>query len=228
MDPDRLDHPLSDGVVTLRPPTRADRAALLSMRDDQFRRFLGEGSPEPAPTACIVDSSGVVVGWIDHDNDRTWLRFGEVNVGYAIDPQQRGKGYATRAVRLLAVHLAENVTPRIATLLIDPENVASVAVAERAGFVEERAVDGERFFVWQSAPHPPGLVPVIAVRVAEGRCGSTVLMLSWRRALASHQHVTSPSTAESIGRWRRDLTADDANTLARLIGNRVSQFGYEL
>lgn len=142
-----LDRVLVDGDLTVRPFDVSDRQALLSGRDDEFHRFLGQCSAEPRPVACIC-LRGDVVGWIDydHDDDRHWLETDQVNVGYNVFEAHRGNGYATRAVELLAAHLAILDPPLRPTLLIDPDNVASLAVAERAGFVETAQVDGERFF----------------------------------------------------------------------------------
>src|SRR5687768_8317280 len=97
----------SDGVVTLRPSTAGDVPTLIAGRDDAFRRFMGEGDAAPAPTACIV-VDGRVVGWVDFDCDRSWLEPGEVNLGYNVFADERGHGYATRAVQLLLEHLAED------------------------------------------------------------------------------------------------------------------------
>ena len=52
---------LTDGVIVLRPPEPDDKQALIALRDDEFRRFIGEGSPEPQPTFCIT-VDGAVVG----------------------------------------------------------------------------------------------------------------------------------------------------------------------
>lgn len=134
---------LTDGVVSLRPPTADDVPALLAGRDDESRRYIGDTDPEPRPVACIVVADHVV-GWVDHDDDRPWLEPGEVNVGYCVFPPFRGRGYATRAVALLVRHLADTGT--VATLLIHPENTRSLALARRLGFTPHGEVDGERFW----------------------------------------------------------------------------------
>lgn len=140
-----LEGELSDEVVTVRPFEPSDRLTLLRGRDHEFHRFLGEGSAEPGPTACIcVDRN--VVGWIDYDNERDWLDDDEVNLGYNVFADDRGKGYATRALRLLASFLQEQVPPTRPTLLIDPANTPSLAVARRSGFRPTANIDGQQFF----------------------------------------------------------------------------------
>lgn len=123
----------TDGVITLRPSSPHDVDAIVVGRDDEFHRWMGPGSEEPAPTACIV-VDGEVVGWVDFDPEPAWLGPGEVNVGYAVFPPHRGKSYATRAVRLLLDHLAVGGTYRSAVLVIDKDNERSLAVAARLGF----------------------------------------------------------------------------------------------
>jgi aminoglycoside 6'-N-acetyltransferase len=150
-----LARPLTDGVVTIRPASADDIPVLVAGRDEVSRRFLGEGDPHPSPVACIVlgsDGDGEVVGWVDHDHDRAWLSDDEVNLGYALFPGHRGKGYATRAVELLVRHLAADTDWRVATLLIDGQNEASLALADRAGFTRVDDLDGHPY--WKRPVRP--------------------------------------------------------------------------
>ena len=110
-----------------------------------FHRFMGEGEPLPSPTACIVVDLEIV-GWVDYDVDRAWLEPGEVNVGYNVFARHRGKGYASRAVRLLLQHLAEDTAYTTATLLIDPSNERSLALAQRCDFTLVGDLDGNPYW----------------------------------------------------------------------------------
>jgi len=59
---------------------------------------------------------------------------GEVEVGFSVVPEQRGKGYATEAVRALVEHaLNQSVVDRVIAHTTDA-NIASTAVLLRSGF----------------------------------------------------------------------------------------------
>jgi RimJ/RimL family protein N-acetyltransferase len=124
---------------------------LVAGRDVEFDRFLGPGADEPDPVACIT-VDGAVVGWVDHDSDRSWLLPGEVNVGYHVFASHRGRGVASRAVQLLMHHLAITGGCDTATLLIHPDNVRSRALAERTRFVRQADLDGHPYY---RRPVPP-------------------------------------------------------------------------
>jgi len=137
----------TDGVVTLRAPMPGDVELLIAGRDEEFFKWFGPGATGPRPVACVwVDER--LVGWVDYDldSDHDWLEPGEVNVGYYLFPGARGKGYASRAVELLLGHLKRETEHSVATLLIHPENVRSLALADRLDFVQDGEVNGEPFF----------------------------------------------------------------------------------
>jgi RimJ/RimL family protein N-acetyltransferase len=142
---------MTDGVVVIRPPQRGDAEVLIAGRDAEFRRFLGPGSEDPCPVGCIVVQDEVV-GWVDVDIDRPWLEPGEVNVGYNVFAAHRGHGYGSRAVRLLLRHLALAGEHHTATLLIHPDNIRSLALAERTGFTRHGDLDGNVY--WKRAVPP--------------------------------------------------------------------------
>jgi RimJ/RimL family protein N-acetyltransferase len=143
--------PTTDGLVTICPPRSGDEALLIAGRDEEFHRWLGPGSKHPQPADCIV-VGGDVVGWVDYDVERDWLGQGEVNIGYNLFARHRGNGYATRSVQLLMHQLAVSTGFTTATLLIDPDNEASLALADRGRFVRSGRVNGQLYF---KKPVPP-------------------------------------------------------------------------
>ena len=144
---DKRDRPIAtDGVVTLKSPGPGDPQLLVEGRDEEFFRWLGPGAEVPCPIACVwVDDE--LVGWVDYDLDHEWLQPGQVNVGYYLFPAARRKGYASRAVELLLIHLKRDTAFATATLVIDRENVRSLAVARRAEFTAAGEIDGGLFFI---------------------------------------------------------------------------------
>nr|WP_280990796.1 GNAT family N-acetyltransferase [Brachybacterium squillarum] len=58
---------------------------------------------------------------------------GDVNLTYAVHARARGRGVAVAAVGLLVKNLARTGAGRAAILRIDPDNPASLRVAEKAG-----------------------------------------------------------------------------------------------
>jgi RimJ/RimL family protein N-acetyltransferase len=143
---DPPDPPLGDGVVSLRPADERDLAAIESgITDPEVIRWFGhpklsarevldlnrgrwlDGS---GPTFAICGADDRCLGhvWINVDSDATGA------VGYWLLPEARGRGLATRSVRLVCDWGFRDVGLRELRLLTEPENLASQRVAERAGF----------------------------------------------------------------------------------------------
>lgn len=60
----------------------------------------------------------------------------QMEVGIVLDPAWQGRGFATRACRLLFDHLFENGFHRV-TARVDPRNAPSLRLFERLGFRRE-------------------------------------------------------------------------------------------
>lgn len=61
----------------------------------------------------------------------------QAEAGYIVAPQARGRGVAQRALRLLTSWALEDLGLARVELRITADNVASIRVAERSGFVRE-------------------------------------------------------------------------------------------
>lgn len=206
---------LTDGVIVLRPPAPEDKEPLIALRDERFRRFIGEGSPDPKPTFTVrLAGDDQVVGWVDASYDaeeHTWLGDGEVNVGYALHPEARGRGAATRSVMLLLHHLART-RPEVhtATLAIDADNDRSLAIASRCGFT--RAADLPSSTFW-TKPVPPltytdGTVTIRAPRMDDVAAHNDAIddvQIDWLWLPGQRESWEAMSPDEQHARQRRNF-----------------------
>jgi RimJ/RimL family protein N-acetyltransferase len=159
------DPPLSDGVVVLRPWSDADVAAVAeACRDPEIARWIDD---IPAPytradarayvAACrrgwkdgslwafaVTDAAtGTVLGscgiaWQDPAH-------GVAEIGYWVRAGDRGRGVATRAVRLASAWVFEEGGVQRLQLRADAHNTASQKVAENAGFQREGVLRSVRY-----------------------------------------------------------------------------------
>jgi RimJ/RimL family protein N-acetyltransferase len=158
------DPPLSDGVVTLRPPDERDLAAIeRGIADPDVIRSFGrpalaadevlernrqrwEGGT--GATFAICERRDECLGHVFVNLAAT--RRGNAGVGYWLLPEARGRGLATRAVRLVSLWALGDLGLARLGLYAEPWNRASHRVAERSGFQLEgtlRAyaeIDGRR------------------------------------------------------------------------------------
>lgn len=191
---------LTDGTVTLRA-LRPDDAGdiVLGCRDEQAVRFTTVPAPyAPEDAAAFIAAHGPD-GWLDRPawaitmpavtGDR-WggtidLRpdgAGGADLGYMVAPWLRGRGAATRAVRLACRWGFSSLGLQVVTWVAYAGNDASRAVAERAGFRVSpeplrrlAAQRGERRDAWigtllpedLDAPRPASSRPALTGRERE-------------------------------------------------------------
>ena len=148
--------PLGDGVLRLRPWQAADAPALTAAWSDpavarwsappaarsfvDARRWI-DGTPALRERGLSLDLvvAGIgarpevlgEVGLASFDDE------GGAEIGYWIAAPHRGKGHATRAVRLLATWAVGHLGLHRVVAEVDPTNAASVGVVRRAGFRAE-------------------------------------------------------------------------------------------
>ena len=155
------DPPLSDGGITLRPMDERDLPAIeRAASDAEILRWFDLHTRSPgdyleAKREAWAEGAGASFAICDATRPETCLGHvfierdddGRGSVGYWLLEDARGKGRATRAVRLMASWALPEMRLGRLQLHTDPENVASQRVAERAGFAREgvrRAYNGRR------------------------------------------------------------------------------------
>jgi RimJ/RimL family protein N-acetyltransferase len=163
----------TDGVVTIRRQRIEDLDADLEAKDDEQINWLWlPGQRElwdamtpseqrahaartlaasrdafgTGPKWCFsVDASDAAyVAYVDCDLANEHVPEGEANISYASHPAHRGRGYVTRAVRLIMRFIVEHTAARRAHLIVDADNVASIRVARAVGGQEVERWCNER------------------------------------------------------------------------------------
>ena len=81
-------------------------------------------------------SDGAIVGWIDYYWTRTDYPH-LFEIGYAMKPNERRKGYMTEAAKLIVNHLFTKKDIERVESITDTQNLASQGVLEKAGFKRE-------------------------------------------------------------------------------------------
>jgi RimJ/RimL family protein N-acetyltransferase len=119
---------------TFRPPDQADCAE----RVRRAQAAAEVGRPD-AFAVVEADDPGHVLGSIDWRNGHPLPHFSVLDVGYGVAPQARGRGVASRALRLLSDWLLADDGGDVQRVQLDHavENEGSCRVALRAGFVVE-------------------------------------------------------------------------------------------
>jgi RimJ/RimL family protein N-acetyltransferase len=146
---------LTDGVVTLRPAGPDDAADLLALRQlpDIVARSARGRVPTPEQMADYCERVGY--RWLIGDRATLTLRAattsafigeagifaleatGQARIGYDVRPEWRGRGTATRAVRLIGEWAFEQAGLHRLSAGTEPDNVASQRVLTKAAFVRE-------------------------------------------------------------------------------------------
>jgi RimJ/RimL family protein N-acetyltransferase len=147
---------LTDDVVALRRPAERDLDAITAAcQDPEIPRFTRIRSPytradaEEFLRASVehwADGSSASFVVADRSTDRLMGAMGVMRlteardtaeIGYWVAPADRRRGVASRALRLVSRWAVLDLGVRRLELMTRVENVASQAVAERAGFARE-------------------------------------------------------------------------------------------
>ena len=154
--PDLPDGQLTDGIVTLRPlgPADVEDTLVLRSRPDVSARSVSAAGVDRAAIERLCAHSEA--RWLAGELAALTIRDAATDtyagdlgffydnpplqaamIGYSLMPAWRGRGYASRAVRLVTGWAFDKVGIVRLTAGTAPDNVASQRVLEAAGFVRE-------------------------------------------------------------------------------------------
>lgn len=100
---------------------------------------------------AILDRAGGT--FLGRTGLKRWPQFEETEVGWALQPEARGRGVATEAARAV-LEWSERFELPYVTAMIRPDNAPSLAVAERLGLspLREDELLGIPVVVWSTRP----------------------------------------------------------------------------
>lgn len=168
---------IADEVIQLRPLSPEDVETHLLGCDSAIVDSLGGGKPPNrsqvlnwltesasawAKGEALVDlgiedrATGALCGVVGIQRGLDYLEPGQVNLAYALYPNWRGRGYATRAVRL-AMEVARRGAPvRQFVIRAAAWNGTSIRVAQRLGFrISQTTDDAQGRLEWFTDTNSP-------------------------------------------------------------------------
>ena len=143
-------------IVRLRPPTPDDGRFLARMASAEVAgEFNYFGADVDRLTAADVGAGRMIIeledgtlvgdlGWFGVPYGPNW-RSVAWRIGCTMDVPYRGRGYGSRAQRLLAEHLFATTSSNRVEADTDVENLAEQRALERAGFTRDGVVRGGQY-----------------------------------------------------------------------------------
>jgi RimJ/RimL family protein N-acetyltransferase len=109
-----------------------------------FDQLASNARAGSGPRGFGVCLDGRLAGYVDCNPDvRDGLDPGDVNISYTVHPWARGRGLAVEAVRLIRAYIREHEIGARAAIRVDPDNHASIRVAQKSGFTPVRDFTSE-------------------------------------------------------------------------------------
>lgn len=154
---------LTTPQVRLRTTTAADQAVVGRMLADQETvSSAGLQLPDPLDrqswnwAITTLVNSGRLLLVVDQERDQaagvvllSEIASNELEIGYLLAPAFRGRGLMTTAVRLLLDSLAQGQRSRVVVAHTKRDNVASINVLKRAGFIKQPITPDGQIIKWQ-------------------------------------------------------------------------------
>ena len=139
--------------VALRPVVATDLPLLDEWRQDpeaegEFNDFGLPRTPAAVQgNQLVVEADGEAVGTVSWQE----VRYGPndesraLNIGIALIPAARGRGYGSTAQRMLAAYLFASTPVNRVEASTDVENIGEQKALERAGFTREGVLRGAQY-----------------------------------------------------------------------------------
>lgn len=128
--------PIDDKIAEMRDEVKLrDGVVVLSLLDPAPARpdDLPERWRPHGPALTFAIRAGRPVGTLELRPATTGFADGDADLAFVLHPDARGRGFATRAVRLACDH-ARTEGARRAVILVPAGHTEAAAVARRAGF----------------------------------------------------------------------------------------------
>jgi RimJ/RimL family protein N-acetyltransferase len=158
--------------LRLRPVDAGDVDEMVALHEDPLvARFMGvrdrdwyearvEASTEEweqrghGLTAVLARGDGRFLG---RTGFKYWPQFNETELGWVLRPEARGQGFATEAAGAVLRWGFERFAAPYFTAMIRPDNLASIAVAERLGMhpIRRDELLGDPVTIYASGPDVP-------------------------------------------------------------------------
>jgi RimJ/RimL family protein N-acetyltransferase len=112
-------------------------------------------------TAVLARGDGRFLG---RTGLKYWPQFDETELGWVLRPEARGRGFATEAAGAVLRWGLEQFAPPYFTAMIRPDNVASIAVAERLGMhpIRRDELLCDPVTIYASGPEAPPAIRLTA------------------------------------------------------------------
>jgi RimJ/RimL family protein N-acetyltransferase len=100
----------------------------------KWRYSIGDPNTEFILLAIVEKHSGRLIGQINTGCELKDEKPGELSIGYFISKEAANQGYATEAAKAMTQHYFPMNKNHFFFAIIQPDNAASLRVAEKAGF----------------------------------------------------------------------------------------------
>lgn len=135
-------HNAGEDADTVRWLTEGHASTVASTTDWIRRGWAVHDGTATGELVFAVDLDGRLAGMVAVNPEaQDGVGVGDLNVSYAVHTWARRRGVATAAVRAVAGEVRGRWPGAALVIRVDPQNIASIAVADACGFVPAGSID---------------------------------------------------------------------------------------